>query len=88
MPTKFRAETLRLSDTTRTKINIAGISSGIKIKADKNNAGPIFVGRDDVSNVNGFALYPSESDFFPIDNTGIIALIAMTNNDQISYFTV
>ena len=54
-------------------------SKGIQLKSDKNNTGVIYISKSNgVTTLNGFALYPGDGIFIPIENSAFLFAISDT----------
>lgn len=80
-------KTIQFLSTEKTVIG-SELTRGVRIKADKNNAGVLYIGLDDVNAAHSFWLYPNQEEFFSIDNTKRLFVLAQTDNDQASIYAV
>lgn len=59
-------------------------SKGIQLKADKNNAGVIYISKSPgVTTANGFALYPGDGVFIPIENSSFLYAVSDTADQKL-----
>jgi hypothetical protein len=77
-----------VDDVTAEKVTGVGhlCRNGVRVKADVDNAGVLYVGKADVSASNGYVLKAGESEVFAVEDSDQLYVIASEAAQAYSYF--
>jgi hypothetical protein len=86
----FEALQVTVSSTTPTEIPTTTRKPvvGIQIKALAANTGIIYVGKQNVTSLNGYPLAANESVFLPLDILASVRFLASVNNEKVACLVV